>query len=251
MPTIEQKICTLENTNSLLVDAVNRLTSEVTGKIGEINSRIAAKEALVDNFIAEAQPEHRYVQDIYIGGSTDYFYPVWWGRFPPDSEVIGKLAITRDYYWNGDAGERPLNPDSNHQAGLLFEIEGNGAASSGYATFSEIKRYSTRYSDTLSHYSFRMYTTAEPIDSDKPMHPAAEDGSFGPKCHTPGIYVRGGGLTYRITSNWIVNISYNNGDSMEKQKVARSQNTYWYAEPIHISKKLPPAQTLNAYVDPA
>lgn len=247
MSGIEQKITTLEKTNSKLVEAVNRLTSHVTGKIQEIDSRVKAKEDLVDKFLADAQPEHRYVQDITIGGSKDYFYPVWW-RFPRDYYVNSYIGISRDFNWNGDVGERPLNKNSLHQAGLNLIVEGNGWWSDGSADFMEIKRFYYTYNNVISHLSLKMYCKAEPIDPLKPMSQAVGNGSFGKNGYMhSGIYLRGGGIKYRITTNKISDFHYHDGSDDKKRIILEQNNTRCYAEPIPITDKIVPDKTISAY----
>ena len=252
MKTLEEQITELQNTNSQLVYAVNSLTSDVNGKINEIDNEVAEKKAEVDQFLADAQPEPRIVHDIFIGGSPDYFYPVWW-QFPSSSGIRGAITISRRYFWNGDIEERPLNPDTVHQAGLLLEVDGGGHGSGGDPKFVEVKRFSTTYTNTISHLSLFMYSKTERIDPSKPCHYQCDD-NFKPYCHShSGIYLRGGGLNYRISKNWSGEINYHKGEDLLRRDLHRSlsNNVCWYAEPVHISNALVPKTTLNAYVDPA
>ena len=156
------------------VDACESLTQTVESKISDINSKVAESQAKVDQFLANAQPETRYEQEIYIGGSADYFYPVWF-RFKDNSHGISKLTIARNYFWNGAEGERPLTPNSNHQAALLLEIEGNSYAWHGDANFLQIKRFHERYHSTVSHIDFMMYCKAEPVNSELPLFGSASE----------------------------------------------------------------------------
>ncbi|WP_275557319.1 hypothetical protein [Pseudoalteromonas sp. J010] len=78
---LEQDIANLIQSTDALTAVVDNKAQQLDSQMAAFDARIAKKEQDVDEFIQEAMPETRYVQDIFIGGSKDYFYPVWW-RFP-------------------------------------------------------------------------------------------------------------------------------------------------------------------------
>ena len=55
MATLEQKLVELQQENSNLVAAADALTGEVSGKIADINARVAAKESEVNQFIVDGE----------------------------------------------------------------------------------------------------------------------------------------------------------------------------------------------------
>lgn len=238
-----------EDTIADLTLTVSNTNDTFLGLIDDYDAQVAAMRGDVDAFLAAAQPEHRFVQDIFIGGSADFLYPVWW-LFPHNIEGGGRITICRHYSDNGDT--RPLNPSTIHQAGLLLEIEGLGTEAGGDADFIEIKRFNETYNATASHISFEAYSMAEPIDPALPMQGYVGDGSFGPHCrYRNGMYLRGGGLSYRIIKNWTDPVEYHDGSNFDRVVVREhtSTNTLWYAEPIPFADLLQPNQSINAFVD--
>lgn len=251
MQTLEEQVTELQNTNSSLVAAVNSLTANVNGKIQAINKEVNLKKTEVDTFLANAQPEPRIVQDITIGGSKDYFYPVWW-IFPENDRAGGKLTISRCFNWNGEIDERPLNPDGPQQASLLLETEGNANKWGGDAKFMEIKRFHYSYNKTISHVHFAMYCKARKIDPSKPSKYVSNGDQLSPRNYSySGCYLRGGGLKYRIIKNWRNPVSYNDGSSMDAVSIRKhtEENFEWYAEPIPLADVLLPNEDINAFVD--
>ncbi|WP_241651747.1 hypothetical protein [Pseudoalteromonas sp. PS5] len=86
---LEQDIANLIQSTDALTAVVDSKAQQLDSQMAAFDARIAKKEQDVDEFIQEAMPETRYVQDIFIGGSKDYFYPVWW-RFPNNAAGGGE-----------------------------------------------------------------------------------------------------------------------------------------------------------------
>jgi len=236
-----------------LVTASNQLTSAVEGKLGEIDSKISEKSAEVTSFLKSATPETRYVQDITIGGSKDYLYPVWW-VFPSLASAVSKISIARHFAWN--AAEAPLHDASPHQAALLLELEGNGSAWSGDANFLEIKRFFERYNNTASHVDFRMYCKSEKVDPNLPIYNNITENVLSPECRTmSGLYLRGGGLTYRIIKNWQGDVTYHDGSDQLRRNIYQpvvgdAYTINWFVEPIPFVDLLRPTVNVIAFSDP-
>ncbi|KZN61561.1 hypothetical protein [Pseudoalteromonas luteoviolacea] len=238
----------LVNTVELLVDTVEEHTPKIQQSLAESAQKIADKEQQVDAFLANARPEQRIVQDITIGGSADYFYPVWFTM--PDNEFgTARLEIHRFYAWNGAEGERPLTPLSNHQASLNLELEGSSNKSGGDANFLMIKRFSERYNMTSSHVAFQMFATQRLIDVTKPAFNNLADGTFDALSNKfSGIYLRGGGLTYRFTKNWAGDINfYDEHTPIELENFGATANAKLTVAPIPIAERIEPNATLVPY----
>ncbi len=248
---LEQDIANLIQSTDALTAVVDNKAQQLDNQMAAFDTRIAKKEQDVDKFIQEAMPETRYVQDIFIGGSKDYFYPVWW-RFPDNAAGVSKLTIARQYSWNSDT--KPLDPNRPHQAGLLLELEGNAYAWNGDANFMQIKRFHERYNPTVSHVSFAAYTKVEKVDADKPLYVGRDDGSVGAWCYRyNGMYLRGGGLKYRFIKNWKGDVSYHDGsDNLRRELTEASfanSSVRWYAEPIPFEDRLAPTLSSIPYAN--
>lgn len=68
----------LESNIAELVQASNALTGTVNGKIADIDRRVDVNIQKMEDWRKENTPERRIVIDFTIGGSKDFFYPVWW-----------------------------------------------------------------------------------------------------------------------------------------------------------------------------
>ncbi|PCK33131.1 phage tail protein [Pseudoalteromonas piscicida] len=248
---LEQDIANLVKSTDALTAVVDGKAQQLDLQMAAFDSRIAKKEQDVDKFIQEAMPETRYVQDIFIGGSKDYFYPVWW-RFPSNSAGTSKLTIARHYSWNSDT--KPFFPNRSHQAALLLELEGNAFPWDGDANFLHIKRFHERYAPTVSHVAFKLNCYAERVDSDKPIYGGGGDGSLGPWHPTlSGLYLRGGGVTYRVIKNWKGNVSFSEGTSHEPIYIGetiREENTAkWSVKPIPEQNRVAPTLSTIPYIN--
>ena len=73
---LEQDIANLVESTNQLTSVIDNKAKTIDAKMAQLDSRVAAKEAQVDQFIQDATPETRYEQTITIGGSKDYLYPV-------------------------------------------------------------------------------------------------------------------------------------------------------------------------------
>ncbi|AXQ98638.1 phage tail protein [Pseudoalteromonas piscicida] len=248
---LEQDIANLIQSTDALTAVVDNKAQQLDNQMAAFDTRIAKKEQDVDKFIQEAMPETRYVQEIFIGGSKDYFYPVWW-RFPSNSAGTSKLTIARHYSRNSDT--RPLNTTSPHQAALLLELEGNASAWDGDANFMQIKRFHERYHPTVSHLSFAAQCKSEKVDATLDSYGGGADGSVGPWCRAfSGLYLRGGGLSYRIIKNWTGDVKYHDGSDMNRRNIYETtRDTWsvrWYAEPIPFAERLAPTLSSIPYAN--
>ncbi|WP_440055478.1 phage tail protein [Pseudoalteromonas sp. T1lg65] len=250
---LEQDIANLITASDQLTTVVDNKAQQLDQQMAEYGQRITAKEQQVDQFIQDANPETRYVQTITIGGSKDYLYPVWW-RFPSNDFGVGKLTVHRHYSWNGGESERPLNSLSGHQAALLLELEGNAYIWNGDSNFLNIKRFHERYNNTASHVDFRLNCYAEKMDPSKEFYGGGEDGSLGPwHCTYSGLYLRGGGLTYRITKNWKGDVFFHDGSDMERRDTYSSAQgnwtVRWFVKPIPFTERRAPIANTIPYVN--
>ncbi|MCI5117142.1 MAG: phage tail protein [Candidatus Electrothrix sp. LOE1_4_5] len=231
-----------------LIDAYNKLSKEYTELkeyYEKVHDDIEQRVSAVDKFIQEGSYEPRYVQDITIGGSTEFFYPVWF-VFQGNNYGASKMTICRHYSWNGGEDERPLNSSRPHQAALLLEMEGNANGWSGDANFLEIKRFHERYNSTASHVSFVGYCKWKKTGTID-RHPENTLGKFCPRLST--VYLRGGGLTYRIIKNWQGDIQFS--DTHNKVDItSHVEHGTWYVEPIPLADRIAPKVSVDAFVDP-
>lgn len=249
MPTTPEQIADLISGYTDLKGYFENTRANIDANVAQMNSRVAAKEREVDNFIRDAKPEIRYRQEITIGGSTDFYYPVSW-RFPDNDFGVGQITISRNYQRNGGPSERPLFPDRPHQAALLLQLEGNASSWSGNANFMQVKRFSERYTNTTSHLGFSMHCQAEAYN-DLPLYSTANE-SLAPQCRTKsGVYLRGGGLTYTITKNWAGDIDFHDGSDQLRRVMSQTASTTWsvrwFATPIPLADRLVPIGSVNAY----
>ncbi len=220
------------------------LADELSKKTELIEQRVAEKEKQVDRFLQEAMPEIRYVQDITIGGSKDFFYPVWF-RMPTNEHGNAKITFCRHYSWNEDT--RPLDPSVPHQAALLLDMEGNAYGWDGDANFLEIKRFHERYNPTVSHVAFLGYSKWRNTGTTGTGLP--QDTLCAGCVVYSTVYLRGGGLTYRIIKNWRGDVQFSDKHDRVNIYVSESHGT-WYVEPIPFAQYSAPKQTTNAFVDP-
>ncbi|WP_196223122.1 hypothetical protein, partial [Roseibium sp. RKSG952] len=189
----------------------------------------------VDTFLAEAHPEKRYVQDIVIGGSPDRLYPVFW-QFPKNDFGVGRLEISRQVTWD-EPSPFAENLSSTLVAALLLEIEGNGDAWSGDAGYLTCKKYSTRWANTASHLQFMGYA----------MRRSPETGAeeAGINYRYSGLYLRGGGITYRLSSNWIFDPArLPDEDDPDSERVLHTagENTEYYVTSIPFEDLIEPVE---------
>lgn len=218
-------------------------------RITDISARVDATQTEVDNFLANTSPETRYVQEVHIGGSTDFLYPLWW-RFPDNNFGPASLAISRHFSTNSDT--RPLDPTRPHQATLYLELEGNGHAFAGDTDFLEVKRFFERYNNTSSHLGFKAYCIARPLDPSAPLsiHSNEGNGQFAFLARNDsGVFLRGGGLTYRIVKNWAGDVSFHDGSDMNERIIGNDtfQNVQWFTRPIPFTDLLSPVGDRSVY----
>jgi hypothetical protein len=213
--------------------ASQALAQEVAGKMGAIDAKVAAKEEEVDNFIQAATPEKRFVQTIKIGGSSDYLYPVFW-QFPSNSFGVGKLEISRSYHW-----DKPHSLSATHVASLLMQMEGNAAPWSGDANYIKLSKYSEKYNNTASHLQFGGFAYRESLDDNPPAY-----GADGYNYVYSGVYLRGGGLTYRLSSNWVFSpIRLNDENDVNNTRELHTYlNTRFMVKPIPFSEQIIPVE---------
>ena len=236
-----------------LISGYTDLKSYFENSRNDIENRVRQKEQQVDQFLQDALPETRYVQDIKIEGSTDFYYPVWW-RFPNSFSGTSSITICRHYSQNGSEGDRPLDPSRPHQAALLLELEGNAVGWDGDANFMQIKRFHERYNNTASHAQFRMYCHAETFDN-LPIHSGFTPEFRAQHPRFSGVFLRGGGLNYRIIKNWKGDVEFHDGSNMDRAELGQWSNgenaVRWFTMPQPISDRIRPEGTINAYQPPA
>ncbi len=223
-----------------------KVRDEIEAERKAITERVAEKEKQIDRFLQEAMPEIRYVQDITIGGSKDFFYPVWF-QFPRNSHGVGRITFCRDYEWNQDTNPFNLNNDISHQAALLLELEGNAYQWLGDVRYLEIKRFYEVYNPTVSHVSYEGYCKWEKTGThgDGPQHVVRP---YCPRLST--VYLRGGGIRYRIIKNWKGDVQFSDTHNRVNLTSHEAYGT-WYVEPIPFAERIAPKLTVNAFVDPA
>jgi len=207
-------------------------------------TRLATSKALKDGLTALNRiTERRHVQTITIGGSTDYLYPVFW-QFPRSDFGVGRLEICRHFAWNpgvlsGINRADVLSPA--HVASLLLDIEGHGHKWDGDAEYLKVLKYFSRYNKTASHLRHAGYARREKINPNG----AALYGAEG-TCYThSGIYLRGGGLDYRISANWPIGlIRLPDEDSATARAMLwEHDNTRWYVQRIPFSELEEPVES--------
>ncbi len=227
------------NLEQQLTDAIaaqNALTQAVANWKERMDASVAAQQAAFAAWRAQLTAasigaEPRYQFDIKIMGSPDWLYPVWW-TFPDNVQPNGNITISRPYYWDGGAGTAHRNlrgHSEGHIAALLLSMEGNSCVWGGDANYMKIRTFSERYNNTASHASFCIACKSKPIDASKPLDYAP---SYSPS--DSGVYLRGGGLTYRITSNFTSTVNYIDGTKgdYEQRELGRYLNGLWYVQPI-------------------
>lgn len=229
---------------------VKSLIQVVQGKQASIDARVLAKLGEMDQWKLDNTPERRWVKDITIGGSIDKCYPVWWQGEAPGEAGVTRINIGRRFDWNSEEGARPLNKTSTHQASLLLVLEHGDCAWGGGPQVFKYLHYGYVYNPTVSHPSFKMYCKEYKLDNSKPSYNKVENGAFGPYSFVmSGLYLRGGGLTYRIIANRALqNFGFHDGTGNERVIfMANHVNTRWEAEPIPFdadeAKRLCPPQS--------
>ena len=236
MSTTQEILTALDASTTASVEqtaASQALAQEVAGKMGEIDAKVEAKALEVDSFIQEATPEKRYVQTIIIGGSSDYLYPVFWA-FPSNSFGVGKLEINRHYPWDS-----PHSLSETHVAALLMQIEGNSIPWGGGANYLKLVKFNESYNSTASHLQFGGFAYRESMDANPPSY-----GADGYNYRYSGVYLRGGGLTYRLSSNWKFSpIRLNDeNDINDTLELHTSLNTRFMVKPIPFSDRITPVE---------
>jgi len=244
----------LESQVAALVATTQELTVQVAGKMVQINTQVASKIAELDAWKAAASPEKRITTEIKIGGSKDYFYPVWWKTLGAGTNGTHRLSIHRSYYLNGAENERPLNPAGPHQAGLLLELEISDCGVGGDPKFLEIKRFGETYNRTIANVQHQLTGKQYRIDPAGIAYGGVADGVASPCGFISGLYLRGGGLTYNITTNQdLVNFGYHNGASLAPAEVCRMDgvNARWLVDPLPLADGVAPTIDLAAFTVPA
>jgi len=222
-----------------LTNAVQQHTNTTQTFLDNADTRIIAKENQVTSFLQQATPEKRFVQKITIGGSADYLYPVFW-RYPRNDFGVGKLEISRNYGWNGSVGERPLDSSLEHQAALLLQLEGNGYPWSGDANYQRVLKVSQSFNNTASHLQFGGFAHREPVDPSKLVDVGAEGFNY----LFSGIYLRGGGLDYLLSSNWVfepIRLPDEN-DANSKHILHTSLNTHFVINRLSFNDLIEPTE---------
>lgn len=219
--------------------AQNALTGRINGFMDGLdaneaarNQRADAKMAEVDTFLANAHPEKRYIQNITIGGASDYLYPMFW-RFPNNNFGVGRLEIARHYSWNRNTLH------ATHVAALLLALEGNAYPWHGDANYMKVAKYHYRYNKTASHLQFGAWCKRRSTDGNPPSY-----GADGTNYRYSGIYLRGGGLQYVLSSNWVFDpFRLPDEDDPVSELIAHTHlNTQFYATRIPFADLIEPVE---------
>ncbi|TDO97451.1 phage tail protein [Marinomonas balearica] len=223
----------VNNEIARLTQAVQDHTNETQSFLDKADGRVTEKENQVEQFLASATPEKRFVQKITVGGSSEYLYPVFW-RFPSNDFGIGRLEISRHYSWN-----RGTLHDS-HVASLLLSIEGNAYPWSGDTNYMRVKKAHYRYNETASHLQFGGYASRVSTDGNAPTY-----GSDGTNYLFSGVYLRGGGLDYVLSSNWeFTPLRLDDESDVNSTRVLHTyQNVAFTVSPIPMAEIKAPVET--------
>ncbi|MGY4027874.1 hypothetical protein ACW5WQ_18280 [Aeromonas rivuli] len=227
----------LETSIAALVEASNKLTDAVNGKIGEIDQRVASAENEFDQWRGSVEAKDINGESLYrstidlTGLSSDYYYPVWW-RMPNNLAGESRIMISRNY--QEDRELFPFGPGVTHLAGLLLQMEGTAHPWDGDANYLTMKRISQTYRDTVRAVQFGMMSIARPVNGVKPMLNGFTNGQVGSCQVYSGCYLRGG-LTYHVAKNFKDGLMYSRQDveiSIHEQ-VEVSWEIKWVVKPYH------------------
>ena len=161
-------------------------------------------------------------------------------QFPNNRFGVGKLEISRYYGWN--QGVLPENFGAPHRvASLLLQMEGNGHAWAGEGNYLRVRKYVSRYHKNVSHLRFVGYARREKINPNG----GGMYGSEGEVYSHSGIYLRGGGLQYRITTNWPITLVRldDENDPNARAILWEQENTRWYVTRIPFSEIEEPVES--------
>ncbi|QPW31830.1 hypothetical protein AAGU53_18420 (plasmid) [Edwardsiella ictaluri] len=227
----------LETSIAALVEASNKLTDAVNGKIGEIDQRVASAENEFDQWRGSVEAKDISGESLYrstidlTGLSSDYYYPVWW-RMPNNLAGESRVMISRNYAEDRD--KFPFGPGVTHLAGLLLQIEGTAHQWDGDANYMTIKRISQTYRDTVRAVKFAMMSIARPVDGVKPLYNGYTAGQVVGCDLFSGCYLRGG-LTYHVAKNFKDGLLYSRQDvEVELERsVQTSFEIKWMVKPYH------------------
>ena len=205
-------------------------------------SNLKAAHDVLDDLAVKAT-----TQEIKIGGSKDKMYPVWFNfpiSAPSTDGGVGRMSVFRDFAWNGGESERPFDKSRVHQAGLLMVIEGLGYPWGGNANILDVVKYEHTYTGTVSHVQFRMHADFEAIEGTDAdiTYTGYRDRKSNPS--KSGFYLRGGGVTYRISNNWGATVQYQDGSDPAAKSTLREYtegNIRWFVTPLdwadHVAPK--------------
>lgn len=167
------------------------------GKIGEIDARVAAKEAEVDAFVANARTDLTYMHEwqITVEGDEDKFYPV---LVKQDFARFNNIEIVRGY------------SEARGQAGLMAvhaRFVGTGGSWGGNACILVPEIYAYRYQPAMARWgqvAHRYYAA---------------------------FWLRGGGYQYRVRSS-----NRNSGTTvyLTRTQIYDNPNDIynWWVEPL-------------------
>lgn len=106
-----------------LTESVNAVTEAVTGKIGQIDQRMALAEAEFKQFLTDADERYTTREGIFVdvSGEEDKFYPVY---IPAAQRGITELQISRSLHDNreGAGGLTARYLLQNNGWGVLSDI---------------------------------------------------------------------------------------------------------------------------------
>ncbi len=233
---------TIGNENSELRQAVDdafnkgkQLESQVAASFTEIEELASGTELQLSKAFAEFHAVsnsvtqeinrltsisngHYYEQNIYLPGSSDIFYPLWW-VFP--KKGVSTVTITGSKF--------------------LLELEGNGAVWSGEGRFMEIKRYIEKRKQSVTHVYHGLYRKRRSVDGSPLRFEGDHSTSYS------GLYLRGD-CGYRITTNWNIDLNRQKGYSPTMKTIIRtSGNTEYYVHPLTRTEVRPVVADALAY----
>ena len=135
-----------------------------------------------------------------------------------------------------------------HQAGLILVMEGLGYPWGGNPPFLDVMRYKYTYNEVVGNVQFNMGARYEAIDETKDIVST----SFMNHNSNPsysGMYLRGGGVTYRISNNWGYTVRYQDGSDASARDVLysyTSNNLLWYVSPKDWADRVAPVARFTA-----
>lgn len=216
-------IANLIASNTELKDYYEGIRGDLQGDRQAYADDVAAKKSELDAWRDANPMENRFVKEFVFQGSENKIYPLAW-HYPGDNRHgLGRLNINRGHWEE--------NPGPAHHYGALFlDLEGVGTGWDGGTKFSNVKYIGHTYHTVAFHHSFVFQHTAkEKIDPNgADMHSASAP-------PISGVWLRGGGIKYRVIANWDIGlVTPQTFADDEKTTIRTYANTRWYALPRDV-----------------